>query len=490
MHEECHRYNPPVMRNHNTASAARAACLALALCGCAVNPVTQRSDFVLMSEEQEIALGARSHGQIMRQYRAYDDAALQAVVTRIGRQLAAVSHRSHLDFHFTVLDSPEVNAFALPGGHIYITRGIIAYMNSLEELAGVLGHEIGHVTARHGVRQHAASAAAGFLGALITAAAGDNEAAGDVTDMLGGALISGYGRKHELEADRLGAEYLARGGYEPRKMLEVIGILKDREEFEKARAREEGREPSNYHGIFSTHPDNDRRLREVVAAADRHKREGVKPADRARFLRLLEGVTFGESERDGITRGRRFYHRELDLFAEFPAEWRIHNLPAQLRAVRADNRAALFIEIKERNGGDARRHLLREYPGIREVRALGRGRHAGVITANTAFGKIPAQIAAVAHGDGTLFVAGFAEDGIPKREVLNTAKSLRRLKAGERKLAKARRIRIVRAAGGRRFADYARGAGLGAHGADQLRLLNGVYPNGEPAAGKLIKIIR
>ena len=161
---------------------------------------------------------------------------------------------------FTLLDSAQVNAFALPGGYVYITRGIMAYMNSEEELAGVLGHEIGHVTARHGVRQHGAQTAAGVIGVLATIATGSREVA-QASNQLGGALVRGYGRKHELEADRLGAEYLALTNYDPEKMLDVVEILKDQEEFEIQRAREDGREPRVYHGVYSTHPSNDLRLR-------------------------------------------------------------------------------------------------------------------------------------------------------------------------------------------------------------------------------------
>ena len=142
----------------------------LFMVGCATNPVTGKQNFVLMSEEQEIDLGKQYHTEVMKQYRVYDDPELTTLVKRLGREIAANSHRSNLEFRFTVLDSPEVNAFALPGGYVYITRGIIAYMNSEEHLAGVLGHEIGHVTARHSVRQHATSTTASVFGAIATIA--------------------------------------------------------------------------------------------------------------------------------------------------------------------------------------------------------------------------------------------------------------------------------------------------------------------------------
>ena len=203
-----------------------AALLLLSVAGCATNPVTGQQNLVLISEQQEIALGRKHHALLLQQYSVYADRELQNYVNRLGQKLAKNSHRKHLRFTFTVLDSPEVNAFALPGGYVYITRGIIAYMNSEAELAGVLGHEIGHVTARHSVRQQTAKTGAGLLQTgigILTGSSSIARTAGQFTH----AWTSGYGRRHELEADRLGAEYLARVGYAPEKMLDVIGLLKD-----------------------------------------------------------------------------------------------------------------------------------------------------------------------------------------------------------------------------------------------------------------------
>ena len=135
----------------------------LALGACATNPVTGESDFALITEDEEIEQGREYHPQIIKTYGVYDDAELQKYVDRIGQELAANSHRANLQFHFTVLDSEEINAFALPGGYIYVTRGIMAYLDSEAELAGVLGHEIGHVTARHSVRQQAGQFASDLL---------------------------------------------------------------------------------------------------------------------------------------------------------------------------------------------------------------------------------------------------------------------------------------------------------------------------------------
>ena len=230
--------------------------LSLGLGACAINPVTGERDFAMVSEAEEIEQGRRYHKEIIASYGVYDNPALQQYVNRIGQELAAKSHRAHLKFTFTVLDSPDINAFALPGGYIYITRGIMAYFKSEAELAGVLGHEIGHVTARHSVRQQAGQFASNLLSVLITVTTGE-QALGNLSQQLSTGLIRGYGRDHELEADRLGAEYLHAVGYDPENMLEVIGVLKDQEVYEKALAAKEKRPANIYHGVFSTHPRND-----------------------------------------------------------------------------------------------------------------------------------------------------------------------------------------------------------------------------------------
>src|SRR5687767_981710 len=184
--------------------------LTVALANCAQNPVTGNPNLVLISESQEIAIGKREDGNVRKQYSGYDDDQLQHYVNEIGQRLAKVSHRPGLDYRFLVVDSPEVNAFALPGGYIYITRGIMAYLNSEAELAGVLGHEIGHVTARHSVQQLSAHTAANVgVSILQIFVPGAGGALGsNVINVLGNALLSGYGREHELRSEerRVGKE--------------------------------------------------------------------------------------------------------------------------------------------------------------------------------------------------------------------------------------------------------------------------------------------
>ena len=467
------------------------------LSGCATNPVTGELDLVLMSEEQEIVLGNQVHRDVLKRYDVYGDAEIGELVDRIGGELAAHSHRSDLDYTFTVLDSPEVNAFATPGGYVYITRGILAYMNNEEQLAGVLGHEIGHVTARHSVRQHSArtigSAAAGLLGAAVATATGDRDA-GQMVDLglgqFGRALVSGYGRAHELEADRLGALYLARVGYDPGMMLGVVGILKDQEAFELRRAREEGRPPRVYHGVFATHPRNDQRLQEVIRAADRYRIENPRVTNPDAFLGMLDGLDFGDSARQGILRGNEFYHEALDLFIRFPGGWQVTNSPARLLATGPGRDQAMVLQLVDRGDTSTPEGFLRRnFLNLREGRRIGPDSYTAIADSRTRSGFVTVRVAATLHRDRVLILQGLGKSALPDRQVLETARSIRRLESGERGIAAGRHIRLVRAKPGDTFARLARRSPLGEYAEAQLRLLNGMFPDGEPAPGQLLKTI-
>jgi len=466
--------------------------VSLLMIGCASNPVTGKTDFVMMSEDQEIALGRQYHQSVLKEFDVYENPELQSYVSRIGEALARDSHRKDLVFHFTLLDSPTVNAFALPGGYVYITRGIMSYMNSEAHLAGVLGHEIGHVTARHSVRQHSQATLAGILGSVITAQTG-SQSVGDLSNLLGTAWIRGYGRKHELEADRLGAEYLALTGYDPEDMIGVIGILKSQEEFEAARAQEEGREARSYHGVFATHPDNDDRLKEVVRAADRFRTTDVTPPDREAFLKRLDGMTFGPGEAQGVFRGTQFYHKAMDFTLRFPDGWQVENRPDRLVAVSSDNNAAIQLGSQDLNRRESPREFLEDqFSDLQDGQVIDGSLpgYTGIARLNTPFGQRPSRVAAVFHEKRVFILLGAQRDGVLQKPFIDTVKSLRRLRDDEIALAAERRIQLARAKPGDTFAKLAEQTTLSNHAEDQLRLLNGMYPDGEPEPGQLIKLVK
>jgi len=472
------------------------------LAGCATNPVTGGQDFVTMSEQNEIALGRRASQEVMKHYRAYDDQRLQAYIQRIGADLARHSHRPGLIYRFTLLDSTEVNAFALPGGYIYITRGILAYLNSEAELAAVLGHEIGHVAARHAVRQQSAATIANLgatLGAVLFPQLG-TQSARQLVQLGGAAILRGYGREYELEADRLGAEYLARSGYSPRAMIAVLRTLKAQEGFERQRAKAEGREPHIYHGLFATHPDNDTRLQQVIAAAARLRPKTVRKTTRAAFLPRLEGLVYGDSPHDGIRRGNAFYHADLGFALHFPPGWTVLNRPDRLLATAPRNAGLIQIAMEDLNRRISPARFMRERLHLEQLQD---GRpmvlkdlqgYTGLARINTAYGTRLARFCVIYLDRRAFIIAGVAKD--PRQaaaldtRILASARSFHRLTAAERQLAKPLRLHIIAASAGTRFAELARRSPIPDYAEARLRLLNGLYPGGEPAPGQLLKNVQ
>jgi len=471
--------------------------LLVGLPGCATNPVTGKQDFVLMSEAEEISLGRKYNQQILKEMPPYPNRGLAAYVDQVGQRVARFSDRPQLNYHFTLLDSTQVNAFALPGGYIYITRGLLAYLNSEAELAAVLGHEIGHVTARHSVRKQSASTVTGMAGAILQAATGV-QGSGDLFNLLGKAVLSGYGREYELESDRLGARYLARASYDPQAMIEVIGILKNQEMFEKQRAREEGREPRAYHGVFATHPKNDQRLQEVVAESSHLKVRGLTKLERPDFLSELDGLTFGEGEASGIVLKGRFLHKPLDFGLTFPDGWSIENQPDRLVALAPQQKAYLEVRV-----GPVKQmlspHKYLQQQGFKSVRngrdltIAGRQAYSATTQLNTKQGKRLARLVVIYDGNQAFLFVGMSRNNNDQarydRAFLQIARSYHKLSAEEKKLARGLHIEVIRAKPGTRFATLAQHSAIPKYAEAQLRLLNDLYPDGEPVSGQRLKIV-
>lgn len=474
---------------------AGAALCALALAGCATNPVTGNPNFVTMSEAQEISTGRSEDKKVREQYGIYDDPALQRYVNDIGQRLAGASHRAGLQYQFLVVDSPQVNAFALPGGYIYITRGILAYLNSEAELAAVLGHEIGHVTARHSVQQLSAATAASVGATVLQIFVPQirNSGGDALINTLGGALLSGYGREHELEADRLGAEYLARTGYDPQAMIKVVGVLKNQELFDAEVAKAEGREARAYHGLFASHPDNDTRLQEVVREAARFK-SAENRINREAFMRHMDHMVFADSPAQGIVRNNSFYHPDLGLTLNFPAGWRVQNNAQNVVAASPEQNALIDLRSAGRAEGspaDVLRKMLKLGTGSAVTPQTLGGLQAAV-TETTLSGK-PTRVAVVFLGTGAYAIGLQAKDATAyarhKTAMEAAMNSFHAMTAQERALAKPLRLRVVTAQPGQTFAALARNSPLGKFAENHLRVINGLYPSGEPVAGQSLKIV-
>ncbi|MCU0976944.1 MAG: M48 family metalloprotease [Steroidobacteraceae bacterium] len=482
---------------------ALAAAVLLLAAGCATNPVSGKSDLAFMSQEQERKIGQQMHVQITQTMGVYDDARLQEYVQQLGEKLAKQSHRPELDWKFTVIDTDDVNAFATPGGFVYISRGILPYLASEAELAAVIGHEIAHITARHSVQRQSQSTVAGVLGAAAAIFTGQ-PALGDLAGIAGQAVISGYGREQELEADRLGAEYLARTGYDPNAIIRVVRVLKEQEMFERDRARAEGRNPRIYHGVFASHPDNDRRLQEAVAAAAKVEGRATGTDENVEaFLRRIDGLAFGSSRRQGMVRDNRFYHGDFQFTMAFPQGWKIQNDPNQLLAASPDRNNVMQLTAQAPPGGltNPRDFTLRGLGDRRLDRSEsltinGLDAFTTIVRGdNSPFGTTSnVRYVVVYHNNLMWILRGASRAGAPAPEgdVLFTsaARTFRPLRSDEFRLAEPNRLRIVKAPENASIADLASRSPLTTYAVEQHRLFNGLYPSGEPTPGSLVKVVR
>jgi predicted Zn-dependent protease len=461
----------------------------LALASCATNPVTGGQDFVLVSEAQEIRMGRQVDAQVKQRYALYDAHGMQAYVEGIGQRLAKASHRPGISYRFVVFDSADVNAFALPGGYVYISRGILPYLNSEAELAGVIGHEIGHVTARHSVQRLSAAQGAQIAVAVaqIFIPAIRTQAGGLAVDTLGTALLSGYGRDQELQADQLGATYLARTGYDPGAMRSALEVLRNQELFDAEVAKQENRAPRRYHGLFASHPESDRRLQEIVQHAALLRTENAADG-RDQFLKRSEGLVFGDNTHEGVVRDGVFYHRDLGIAMRLPPGWRAVNRPDRLIAIAPQGAGRLELRNPAKATGTPA-EFLKSAESTSDATPLEiNGLSAAMARSSDRV------VAAIFQADRAYVVVGtttrFASVDTDVNPLVDSIKSFRAITDAERDAAKALTIKLITVEPNTRMADLAARSPLGRNAEGYLRLMNGLYPKGEPVAGQTLKIVQ
>lgn len=301
---------------------------------CAVNPVTGKKELSFMSEEKEIALGKQSDPSIVASFGLYEDPEIQAFITKKGQEMAKISHRPNLPYEFKVLDSPVVNAFAVPGGFVYFTRGILAHFSNEAEFAGVLGHEIGHITAKHGVRQQTTQLLSqiGLIGGVILT---KGQAAQELSQAIG-LLNLRYSREHESESDKLGVEYSTEIGYDAKKMANFFFTLN--------RMREQA--GVSIPTFQSTHPDPLNRYENVKAMSEKEQAEqGLTNPEVGRnsYLRMIDGMTYGEDPKQGYVEDDYFYHPELRFKFPVPRDWQTANSPQQFQMADKNGKAMMVL---------------------------------------------------------------------------------------------------------------------------------------------------
>lgn len=329
-------------------------CLGTALSGCATAPGTGRTIFTGgLSEEQESEMGRQQHPQILKQFGgAYDDPALTDYVTSVGRRLAATSERKDLTYHFTVIDSPIVNAFALPGGYVYVTRGLLALARNEAELAGVLAHEIGHITGRHAAERYGqnlassiATASLGILGGSIGANVGQS---------LGALALSSYSRDQEFEADTLGVRYLSRSTYDTEAMADFLAQLQANSRLNAEIAGRPG--AADQFSLLQTHPKTADRVERAIQAAKVQPNSGSDVREET-YLRHIDGIIYGDNPDHGVVKGRSFLHPGLRFAFEVPEGFELINGPQRVLAKGPDDTAIVFDRASQAYDGTMRRYL-------------------------------------------------------------------------------------------------------------------------------------
>lgn len=313
---------------------------------CAVNPVTGKKQLMLMSEAQEIEMGRQYDPQVIATFGQYENDQLLQFIQKKGDEMGKLSHRPNLQYHFRILDTPVINAFAVPGGYIYFTRGILAQFNNEAELMGVLGHEMGHITARHTVSQQSKQQ----LGQLLLI--GGMIASEDFRDFAGYALqgmqllFLKFSRDNEREADKLGVEYTAKIQYDAQKMADFFNVLNKMN-----MASDHGGIPT----FLSTHPDPGDRYNAVSQQAAEWKTDlGYSDwkVNENSYLQMIDGMVYGEDPRQGFVEGNVFYHPDMKFRFSVPASWKLQNSPLQVQMAPDDGRAMMVFMLAKQNSAE------------------------------------------------------------------------------------------------------------------------------------------
>lgn len=422
--------------------------------GCAVNPVSGMPEVTLISAEQEKKIGAEEAKKVEQQMGLLDDKPFTVYLDALGQRLAKESPRQDVTYQFHLVDMTEPNAFALPGGYVYVTRGLLALVNSEDELAGVVGHEIGHVAARHTVQKISKQGpfavvfgiASGITG-LVSPLAG--HIIGGVGDLTQGLLFSPYSRSQETEADRVGQEMAAQAGWDPAALSAFLNTL----EREVDLMSKEPRKPS----FFDSHPATPDRVKKTAEHAKGLKRASREPlsASHEAFLARLDGLVVGQRAANGIFVGQSFLQPDLNFFVQFPEKWQLENSPEKIVAAAPKGEAAVIVgavaEGTDPLDGARAVEKATKSDVVSKTEKVTIGNLPAAHTHIKADGNVTLDLTWIAHGGLIYQVAGLA----PTRQFdtlqalfYSVAHSFRPLTPAERTGIQEKRIRLVKAQGG------------------------------------------
>jgi predicted Zn-dependent protease len=461
------------------ALAAAAAAFLAGLAACAPPPPPPREpekpEVILRTEADDRRAGAEAAAEVATQIGLIDDLALSEYVDRVGQRLALQAPGGDFSYKFAIVDQDSPNAFALPGGYIFVSRGLLALSNSEDELANVLGHEIVHVARRH------ASARQSFLDALPV-----------IFQFVAMQQVAAYGREQEREADRLGQGLAALAGYDPHGLA---SFLTGMEYLERLRLGF-----SRMPGFLDTHPTSAERVAANAARADSihwERRPGIAPAA-ADYVRRLDGIVVGTAASEGAVQGDRFLHPDLGFSMRFPAGWSILNTKQAVGALSPRHDAQVVLEFQGR--GDDPEQASAEFiakaeqEGLRveslqrvklgtfdAVRATG--------TATTPLAPLSVHLTWIAR-EGTIYrISGVALGSGGSREGVfhSVARSFRPITPAERRAVRETRIHVVEAAAGETLSDLSRRTD-NVWDLQQTAVMNGVYADHRFDAPRPVKV--
>ncbi len=463
-----------------------------------MNPATGRPELILMSEQRELEIGEREAEQVKQQMGIVPDPALESYVDAVGQRLARVSPRQELRYDFHVVNMPEPNAFALPGGHIYVSRGLLAIANDEDEVANVVGHEVGHVAARHAATRETRAIGVGILSALGTLAAGAlgggalAQVVGQVGQIAGAGLIASYSRGQEREADLLGQRYAATAGFDPSGMARLLRTLEAEVQLEQGTKRR----PS----FFDSHPATPERVTDATARASGLAWTRTPPiaATRRDFLRRLQGLLLGPDPGEGVFRGSRFLHPALGFALRFPEGWKTQNARDAVAALAPREDALLILEAQGR-GDDPRQaaqafaeknRLQLDQSGALRIGALDAFHAQGSV--DTGSGQRALDLTWIAYGGTVYRLAGVSTPsayGSYQDDFLAVARSFGPLGAADRESVTERRLDFVAAQAGETLPALAARTG-NAWSVQETAVANALPADVRLESGRLVKIAR
>jgi len=472
--------------------------VALGLAQCTTNPATGESQFTaFMSPAKERQVGAEQHPQILAQYGgAYDDPAVTAYVNRIGQQLAEHAELPAEQFTFTVLNDPLVNAFALPGGYVYITRGLMAYANSEAELAGVIGHEIGHVTARHTAERYSRANVAGLGSQILGVLLGSPEV-GQLAQQGSQLYLLSFSRGQELEADKLGIRYITRIGLDPFAQADFLDTLRRYSDLE---AKMAGQEQAG-NDFLQTHPNTAKRVREAIEEAEGTDIQPHQmPRYPERYLEVVDGILYGEDPAQGLVRGQKFIHPKMGFVFEAPEGYKIANTPEAVVIQAGENSGVIFDAGTAPAGTSMSQYITQTWAkdlsvsNLRQFTVNGMPAASGGALASSQGGRVEVQFVAVRMEGERVFrfqmVSPAPAPDALKAGFNQLVNSFHKITSAERAEAKPYRVRVVTVKAGDTLNGFAqRMPFTDSYNLDRLLVLNGLQAASDLKVGQKLKII-